>query len=55
MMSEALCRAHKCSPGEERIRQELDQLRSELEKAAVYHTDELERLNSDSTISAGAS
>lgn len=39
----------------ERIRQELDQLRSELEKAAVYHTDEFERLNSDSTISAGAS
>lgn len=33
------------STSEERIRQELDQLRSELEKASVYDTDEFERLN----------
>lgn len=37
------------STSEERIRQELDQLRSELEKASVYDTDEFERLNTAST------
>lgn len=34
------------STSEQRIRHELDQLRSELEKVAVYDTDEFERLNS---------
>ena len=44
------------STSEERIRQELDQLRSELEKAAVYDTDEFERLNGGAPAShAGAS
>lgn len=37
------------STSEEHIRQELDQLRSELEKASVYDTDEFERLNTAST------
>lgn len=37
------------STSEERIRRELDQLRSELEKASVYDTDEFERLNTAST------
>lgn len=43
------------STSEERIRQELDQLRSELEKASVYDTDEFERLNTASTLPRASS
>ena len=43
------------STSEERIFQELGQLRSELAKAAVYDTDEFERLNSEPMSSAACS
>lgn len=43
------------STSEEHIRQELDQLRSELEKASVYDTDEFARLNTASTLPRASS